>query len=239
MPGTLAWVVLLALLPWWLGLPLLLSMAAAALLLEHRLAPRHAARIRRALYWGLFGWLITLSRALGGGVIGWGAALLGALAGYTLLIGLEVWLERDQRRASAAAASSDWPDMARSPIGPPAEIIELQLPAWHLASGDLPDPQGGSVHCSVEGCRFADGEFIDASGAAGFAQVCFSPQGHWFVACTPDQRVLVLLDRQRERRHRLRGWHLRGWYRELPWLSRREDEMPLALHAILGDDDSG
>lgn len=239
MPGILAWVVLLALLPWWLGLPLLLSMAAAALLLEHRLAPRHAARIRRALYWGLFGWLITLSRALGGGVIGWGAALLGALAGYTLLIGLEVWLERDQRRASAAAASSDWPDMARSPIGPPAEIIELQLPAWHLASGDLPDPQGGSVHCSVEGCRFADGEFIDASGAAGFAQVCFSPQGHWFVACTPDQRVLVLLDRQRERRHRLRGWHLRGWYRELPWLSRREDEMPLALHAILGDDDTG
>jgi len=101
------WVLLLALLPWWLGLPLLLALVAAALLLQHRLAPRHAALVRRALRWGLAGWLLALPRALGGGVPGWGAALLGALAGYTLLAGLEVWLQRDQRRASATAASPD------------------------------------------------------------------------------------------------------------------------------------
>lgn len=238
-PGILAWVALLALLPWWLGLPLLLALVAAALLLQYRLASRHVALIRGALYWGLAGWLLTLPRALGGGVVGWGAALLGALAGYTLLIGLAVWLERDQRRASGTAASSDWPELARSPIGPPAEIIELQLPAWQPANGDLPDPQGGAVHCNVEGCRFADGERVDAPGAVGFAQACFSPQGHWFAACTPDQRMLALWDRQRERWHRLRGWHLCGWYREQPWLSRREGDMPLALHAVLGGDEKG
>lgn len=238
-PGIVGWVALLALLPWWLGLPLLLSLAAAALLLEHRLAPRHAALIRRALYWGLAGWLLALPRALGGGVLGWGAALLGALAGYTLLIGLEVWLERDQRRASGTAPSSDWADMACSPIGPPSEIIELQPPAWQPASGDLPDPQGGSVHCNVEGCQFTDGEHVVAPRGLGFAQACFSPQGHWFAACTVDQRVLLLWDRQRERRHRVRGWQLCGWYREQPWLSRREGDMPLALHEVLGADDKG
>ena len=59
----------------------------------------------------------------------------------------------------------------RAPIGPPAEIIELQAPAWQPASGDLPDPQDGTVHCSAEGCRFADGTSFEAPGAAGFAQV--------------------------------------------------------------------
>ncbi|TAM06408.1 MAG: hypothetical protein EPN71_01005 [Rhodanobacter sp.] len=230
---------LLALLPWWLGLPLLMALAAAALLLQHRLAPRHAMLIRAALYWGWAGWLLTLPRALGGGVVGWGAILLGALAGYTLLIGLDVWLQRDQRRASGTAASSDWPELARSPIGPSAQIIELQPPAWQPASGELPDPQGGTVQCSVEGCQFAGGERIEAPGAVGFAQACFSPHGRWFAACTPEQRTLALWDRQRERRHCLRGWHLCGWYREQPWLSRREGEMPLALHAVLGDDDKG
>lgn len=236
-PWMLAWLLLLALLPWWLGLPLLLALVAAALLLQHRLAPPHAALIRRALYWGLAGWLLTLPRALSGGVIGWGAALLGALAGYTLLSGLEVWLQRDQRRASGTSASPDWPELARAPIGPPAEIIELQPPAWHPATADLPDPQGGVVHCHAEGCRFTDGMSIEAPGAAGFAQVTFSPQGHWFAACTPDQRVLALWDRQRDRQHRLRGWHLCGWYREQPWLSRRDGDMPLALGAVLGGDD--
>ena len=235
-PWILAWVLLLALLPWWLGLPLLLALVAAALLLQHRLASRHATLVRRALRWGLAGWLLALPRALGGGVPGWGAALLGALAGYTLLAALEVWLQRDQRRASATAASPDWPELARAPIGPPAEIIELQPPAWQPASGEFPDPQGGTVDCRAEGCRFAEGERIEAPGTAGFAQICFSPQGRWFVACTPDQRVLALWDRQRDRRHRLRGWQLCGWYREQPWLSRREGDMPLALGAVLGGD---
>ena len=174
-----------------------------------------------------------MPRALGGGAITWGAALLGALAGYTLLAGLEAWLQRDLRRASGAAASADWPELARAPIGPPAEIIELQAPAWQPASGELPDPQGGAVHCSAEGCRFTDGARIEGPG---FAQVAFSPQGRWFAACTADRRVLALWDRQRERQHRLRGWHLCGWYREQPWLSRREDDMPLVLGAVLGGD---
>jgi len=235
---TLLWVLLLALLPWWLGLPALLALAAAVALLAHRLAPGHAALIRRALRWGLPGWLFALQHALGGDAFAWGAALLGALAGYTLLAGLEAWLDRDLRRAPVHAEAADWPEIARAPIGPPAEIIELQLPAWQAAHGALADPQGGVVQCDATGCRFSDGEQLDApSGRDGFAQAGFSPEGRWFAACTAEQRVLLLWDRRRDRRHRLRGWRLCGWYREQPWLSRRDGDMPLALSAVLGSDE--
>ena len=200
---TLSWVVGLALLPWWLGLPALLALAAAVALLQPRLQPAHAGLIRHALRWGLPGWLIALQRALGGDVLAWCAALLGALAGYTLLAGLEAWLDRDLRRAPATEATANWPELARGPIGPTADIIELQLPVWQAAVGELPDPQGGLVDCGADGCRFSDGGRVEAP-KAGFAQVTFSPQGCWFAARAPDQRVLVLWDRQRDRRMRQR-----------------------------------
>ena len=133
----LAWMVLLALLPWWLGLPLLFALAAVVLLLQHRLAAGHAASIRRGLRWGLPGVLFALQRTLGGDAFAWGAALLGALAGYTLLAGLEAWLDRGQRRDPSAALSPEWPELAMAPIGPAAEIIELQLPAWQYADSGL------------------------------------------------------------------------------------------------------
>ncbi|MEO7052085.1 MAG: hypothetical protein ABI128_10525 [Rhodanobacter sp.] len=233
---TLLWLIALALLPWWLGLPALLALAAAVALLQPRLQPDHARLIRLALRWGLPGWLFALQRALGGDVLAWGAALLGALAGYTLLAGLEAWLDRELRRAPATKAAADWPELARGPIGPPADIIELQLPAWRASQGELFDPQGGVVHCRAEGCRFSDGERVDAPNVqSGFAQVGFSPQGRWFAARTLDH--LVLWDRQRDRRHRLRGWQLSGWYHEQPWLTRRDGDVPLALRAVLGHDD--
>ncbi|MES1153933.1 MAG: hypothetical protein ABUL45_03305, partial [Rhodanobacter sp.] len=55
-----AWLALLALLPWWLGLPLLLALAAVVAMLQHRLADEHIALIRCALRWGLPGVLFAL-----------------------------------------------------------------------------------------------------------------------------------------------------------------------------------
>jgi hypothetical protein len=51
-----------------------------------------------------------------------------------------------------------------------------------------------------------------------------------------NERGVLLWDRQCERQHRLRGWQLGGWYRERPWLLRRDDDMPLALSEVLGED---
>ena len=227
-----AWLALLALLPWWLGLPLLLALAAVVTLLQYRLAREHAALIRRALRWGLPGVLFALQRALGGDAFAWGAALLGALTGYTLLAGLEAWLDRELRRAPAAP-SAEWPELTMAPIGPPAEIIELQPPAWQTATNALVDPLGGHVLYREGAYRFEIGERIDGVDAL----AAFSPGGRWFAARLHNDRGVLLWDRQHERQHRLRGWQLGGWYREQPWLLRRDDDMPLALPAVLGEDD--
>jgi hypothetical protein len=238
---TAAWAVLLALSPWWIGFPLLLSMAAALLLMEHRLTPEHRWLLRHALGWGLPGALFALQRALGGNLFAWVVALLGMLIGYTLLAGLEAWLDRDARRANPADTAkankpqgepSDWPRLARAPIGPPAEIIELMAPAWHDGTADVDDPYGGRVvHRDGAWC-FDDGTRIDGVDPL----AAFSPAGRWFVARLRGDRGIALRDRDSGKVHRLRGWQLEGWHREQPWLIRRPGDMPLALCAVLGDD---
>lgn len=241
---TLAWAVALALSPWWLGFPLLLAMAAVLLFLEHRLANEHRWLLRHGLRWGLPGVLFSLQRALGGNVFAWVIAMLGMLTGYTLLAGLEAWLDRDKRRARAASArtmplkpsavESEWPKMALAPVGPPAEIIELQLPVWHTEVDGLDDPRGGRVEYRDGSYRFDDGTKVDGV----LAQAGFSPAGRWFAARIGSDRGVVLRDRERGKLHRLRGWRLDGWFREQPWLVRRDGDMPLALKAVLGDDAS-
>lgn len=226
----LAWLAVLALLPWWLGLPLLLALAAT-LLLQLHWSVEHARLLRRALRWGLPGVMFALQRALDGGPFGWGAALLGALAGYTLIAGLEAWLDRDLRRAPAGTTpDAEWPELARAPIGPPARIIELRPPDWREARAVFVDPRGDTVQWRAGSYRFADGTQIDDAGA----QFDFSPAGGWFVAQQESGRRLVLCDREHHRCHRLRGWRLCGWDGEHPWLQRREGDMPLPLQQLPG-----
>lgn len=228
----LAWVVLLALLPWWLGLPLLLTLALASLLLQHRLVAEHASSIRSALRWGLPSVLFALQRALGGDAFAWGAALLGVLVGYTLLAGLEAWLDRDLRRAPAKNVPAEWPELAMAPIGPPAEIIELQLPVWQLMTDMQVDAQAERIEYRDGECRIGDDmRIVDASPHA-----CIDPQGGWIVVRMSDDCGIVLLDRQRHRLHRLRGWQLAGWHGGQPWLVRHEGDMPVALAALLDRD---
>jgi hypothetical protein len=228
---SLGWVVLLALLPWWLGLPLLLAFATASLLLPHRLAAGHAWLIRRALRWGLPGVLFAGQRALGGDAFAWGAALLGALAGYTLLAGLEAWLDRGLRRASVATSPAEWPDLAMAPIGPAAEIIELQLPLWHPVVDGRIDPGQEFPRYRDGALHFADGTRVNGMDPQ------FSLSEQWTVARMARDRGVVLWQRGRNRPHRLRGWQLAGWHRGQPWFFRNEREMPLALDALLNRDD--
>jgi len=229
---SVAWTVLLALLPWWLGLPWLFAAAAALSLQQRRLSTRHVALLRRSLRWGLPGVLMAMPRAFGGGVTAWGTALLGALAGYTLLAGLEAWLDRDRRRAPQATASAEWSELAMASIGPVAAIIELQPPLWQAATGDLDDPRGGRVECQADGYRLAEGTRIEGVGP----HAAFSPQGGWFAVRMGGDRGVVLWDRDHHRLYRLSGWLLCGWHGGQPWLARREGEMPVALQAMAGRD---
>lgn len=205
-----AWLLLLAALPWWLGLPMLLAIMATLLLASDRLHDE-ARRLRLAVRWGLPGVLFAVQRALGGDAFAWAMALLGALVGYTLLAGVEAWLDRGLRAPMAEPESRDWSALALAPIGPAAALIELQPPEW--SEGTRPDPRGGEVRWEPGRFRFADGTVVERVEA----RASISPDGRWFVARTA--RGIVVLDRDRRRSSRLRGWKLCGWH-DGPWLTR-------------------
>lgn len=238
-----AWLLLLALLPWWLGLSLLLALAAILLHLYSGLPAGQARTLRWGLRWGLPGMLLSLQRALGGDALAWTIALLGALAGYMLVVGLELWLDRGvvhapQTPPGAGDAGSpgmaEWPErVMSSAMGPPAELIELEVPQWRDADGDLSDPWGGHAGYDGRGYRFQGDRRLD--GVDGRA--CFSPDGRWFAAPLVRARGVLLWDRRRDREHRLRGWLLAGWYREQPWLQRRAEAPPCTLQQVLGADE--
>lgn len=228
--GTFLWLLLLALLPWWLGLPLLLAIAAALMVSAERLGG-HAQRLRHGLRWGLAAVLFALQWALGGDAFALGVALLAALVGYTVLAGLEAWLDRDRRRApSQPEHAAEWPQLALAPIGPAAAIIELQPPCWLDAGADVVEPGGGVVDYRAQTYRFADGLTL----AGGGPDCCFSPDGAWFAARLANAGGLLLCDRGRHRVHRLRGWQLYGWHAAQPWLVRDERNAPVPLKDVLG-----
>lgn len=218
----LAWLVLVALLPWWLGLPLLFALAAVAVLLQARLHGDELSRLRRALRWGLPGFLLALMRALGDDVLAVVMTLVAALAGFTLLAGLDAWLDRALRRDPEPVAEAEWPQIARAPVGPPAQIIELQPSCWGSLASGLADTCGRVLPYREGSVQFYDGTVINAVGpAAGF-----SADGQWFFARQQNVSGIVLWDRARDRPRRLDGWDLCGWHDGRPWVIRGDDGEP-------------
>ncbi|WP_329741188.1 hypothetical protein [Dyella sp. A6] len=224
---------LLAVLPWWLGLPLLLALAAA-LLAEVSWLADHAVLLRRGLRWGLPGWLARVLLSLGGDARAWVLTLLAGLAGFSLLMLLEGWLGRDRARPSLPSSTAEWPDLAMAPIGPPAMIIELEPPSWQDPRTGVPDPRGGSLQYSGHALTLADGTRMD-----GVEPRCsFSVDGRWLAVSLPNEQGVAMQDRQRRRWHRLRGWQLSGWHDGQPWLVRDESSTPRPLPYVLGQDDA-
>lgn len=229
----LAWAGVLALLPWWLGLPLLLMSALGAVWFDRRVA-RYAELCRRALRWGLPGFLFAVQRALGGDLLAWGAALLGALVGFSLVVLMESLLDHRVQRTPAAKASPEWSELAMAPVGPPAHIIELTRADWRVATTEFVDATGTARFEATGDGRgryvFAQGQVIDKASP----RYCSSPGGRWFVANLPGGRGEILWDRQGQRMHRLSGWQLSGWDGEQPWLAASSDAAPAPLHEVLG-----
>jgi hypothetical protein len=228
-----AWTGVVALLPWWLGLPLVLLSALGAVLFDRRIV-HYAELCRRALRWGLPGLLFAVQRALGGDLMAWGAALLGALVGFSLVVLMESLLDHRVRHTPAAKASPEWRELAMAPVGPPAHIIELVRANWHEAGGEFESPAGrGQFEPTGEGRGryvFVHGPTIEKTSP----RYCSSPGGRWFVANLPGGRGEVLWDRQSGHTHRLMGWQLSGWDGELPWLARGSHGVPVPLHEALG-----
>lgn len=228
----IAWALLLALMPWWIGAPLLLAFVIAQLTRVPRLQ-RYSCIIRRALRWGFAGVLIASYRAFGGHALGLTFTLLVALVGFSLLVLLESWQNRKPLRdATLAAESPEWREMAMAPVGPSAVIIELESPAW-MAPSDL--PVGATFH--VE--RITDQSYRvgkDTKIRHVEPQICLSKGRGWAAWPMTAGPGVVLYDLARDKAFRLRGWQLFGWRGDEAWLTRGDDQPPLALSHVLGQD---
>lgn len=232
------WLVALVLLPWWLGLPLLLGIVAVLLVGAERLQP-FTASLRLALRWGLPGVVLALKRWLGDDALAWTIAAVAALAGFTLLAGLESWLDRGRRREAArvpdpSAPTPEWPELALAPlrVGGIVELLPAQwLPLDERADSALDDRRGGHLRYRREpgfaGYVFDDGTRIEAPPG----RLSISPGGRW-LALEAKPGVL-LWDRDLRQRHRLRRRHLCGWHDEAPWLQGSDASMPLPLRDAL------
>ena len=228
----IAWAVLLACMPWWIDLPLLLALAAAQLAQVPRLQ-HYRGVMRRALRWGLAGLLVASYRVFGGHALGLTLTLLVALAGFSLLVLMESWQDRKPLRSEAlAAATPEWNEMARAPIGPSAVIIELLSPQWTALDGsaqsalpDLSPVAGGGWRVGTNG----ELKHVEP-------RVSVSPDQGWMAFVIAADRGVVLYDRAHGRQYRLPGWQLYGWNANEAWLTRGEDQPPLALSHVLGHD---
>jgi prepilin signal peptidase PulO-like enzyme (type II secretory pathway) len=229
------WTVVVALLPWWMGLSLVVLSVFGAVAFDRRIV-HYAELCRRALRWGLPGLLFAMQRALGGDLIAWGAALLGALVGFSLVVLMESLLDHRVQRTSQAKVSPEWSELAMASVGPPAHIIELAWARWQEAVGVFTDAAGPARFESTGEGRgrylFAQGKVIDKASP----RYCFSPGGRWFAANLPGGRGEILWDTRSGHTHRLMGWQLSGWDGEQPWLARGSNGVPTALHEVLGQE---
>lgn len=228
----ITWALLLACLPWWLDLPLLLGFAATQAARLQRLHD-YAPLLRHALRWGLAGLLVASYRATGEHASAIIFVSLAALAGSSTLILLESWLSHKPLRSPAiAAASPEWREMALAPVGPSAAIIELQAPIWH-ERGDLAgEALAGLQWLDESGCLVDERVRIDHLDP----RVSVAPGQGWMAWPMAAGRGVVLYDRKHQQLHRLRGWQFYGWHAGEAWLSRGEDQPPLALSHVLGQD---
>jgi hypothetical protein len=228
----IGWVSLLACLPWWIDLPLLLGIAATRAAQLPRLHG-YGRALRVALRWGLVGSLLAGYRALGAHVPAIIVTLLAALIGFSLLMLLESWLDHPPLRSAAiAAASPAWSEMALAPVGPAGVMIELQAPAWHEC-GDPAEGVATDVRwLDQRSCLVDERIRIDHVEP----QVSVAPGQGWLAWPITAWRGVVLYDRAGQRTYRLRGWQLYGWHAGEAWLSRGEDQPPLALSHVLGQD---
>jgi hypothetical protein len=228
----IAWMLLLACLPWWVGLPLLLALAAIQVAQLPRLR-RYGGILRRALRWGLAGLLVASYVAFGPHALGLTLAMLVALIGFSLLVLLESWQDRKpQRNVAAAAASQEWNELALAPIGPADTLIELRTVHWIALDDRSTDVPEDLIKLSAHSCSLGTETRIENIEP----QVSVAPGQRWLAWPMTAWRGVVLCDRARGKQYRLRGWQLYGWHANEAWLTRSEDQPPLALSHVLGQD---
>ncbi|WP_266170019.1 hypothetical protein [Dyella subtropica] len=241
----LAWVAVLASLPWWAGVPSAMAMEAAALGL-----PRLKAR--RVVSWlvfygmlGLAGLAVSLARAMGGGAGAWFVAVLLALLGFLLKAWVETRYGLLNEAPNAPADAQAVPAAPNTAPGKTPHLRSLQwqdVPAW----GGVEDRAARLA--SKRPCYLVNGEirfgpptgdFLLSGGLVviGWAGASYaeSPDGRWFLASRPENHpgcCDYLHDHLERRLYALPSWHVRGWSAEGPWLSQGREGVSYPLHQV-------
>jgi len=230
-----AWIALLAHLPWWIGLGVLLALDAATVWSRRR---AFGTADQWLLFYGalgLIGLALSLAQAIGG-VWGWAIAAVAAVAGFAW----KLYLMQRFDLPRGVSKQADVPSLAlasaqatpRRETETPTSVTPVHWrQAGEAATREEREAiwQRGEPVYQVNGeIRFGpstgdylwpDGSVVIAQAGSGYA---ISDDGHWFVASSPvghPGRCDYLYDRARRLLYRLPAWELRGWSERGPWLA--------------------
>jgi hypothetical protein len=249
-----AWIGLLAYLPWWSVLALLLTLDAACVWCSRRTLGTADQWLLFYGALGLAGLAISLAQAHGGSLWGWLIGVAAACIGFVWKLYLMQRFDLPRRASKTAVAEAE--PIAAPPIAAPIEITEPAslLPVhWReaeeantRAAREAIWQRGEPVYVINGEIRFgpATGDYLWPDGAAvmGWAgsRYAMSDDGRWFVAAPPVAHREIcdaLYDRTSRLVYDLRSWEIHGWSEQGPWLAR-PGEAPMSLDrtGVIGTD---
>lgn len=235
-----AWIALLAYLPWWGALALLLTLDAASVWCGRR-------ALGTADQWlvfygalGLIGLAISLAQAIGGSLWAW---LIGVVVGC-VGFGWKLYLMQRfdlPRSTSKTGVAKPEPVASRMETTEPASMLPV---SWRSANEARTRAEreaiwqrGEPVYLVNGEIRFGPptGDYLWPDGAAVIAwagsRYAVSDDGRWFVASSPighPGSCDYLYDRTSRLLYELPSWEIRGWGEHGPWLAE-SGKAPLSL----------
>ena len=225
-----AWIALLAFLPWWSVLALLLALDAISVWCRRRELGTTDQWLVFYGALGLIGLAISLAQAIGAS---WWAWLIGiTVAGVGFVWKLYLMQRFDLPRSAPATEA-----VKAESVAPPMEVTEpASLLPVHWLDADEANTRAGREAIWQRGepvyvvngeIRFGPptGDYLWPDGAAvmGWAgsRYAVSDDGRWFVASSPvghPGSCDYLYDRTSRLIYELPSWEIRGWSEHGPWL---------------------
>lgn len=244
-----AWIALLAFLPWWSVLALLLALDAISVWCRRRELGTTDQWLVFYGALGLIGLAISLAQAIGAS---WWAWLIGiTVAGVGFVWKLYLMQRFDLPRSAPATEA-----VKAESVAPPMEVTEpASLLPVHWLDADEANTRAGREAIWQRGepvyvvngeIRFGPptGDYLwpDGTAVMGWAgsRYAVSDDGRWFVASSPvghPGSCDYLYDRTSRLIYELPSWEIRGWSEHGPWLAKpRKTSMSLDRTGVVGID---
>lgn len=249
MSFVVAWIAVLAALPWWIVVALLLTLDAASIGGSRRVLGMVDQWLLFYGALGLIGLAISLAHAIGGSLWGWLAGFAIACVGF----GWKLYL---MQRFDLPRSASKTKVVEPGAVVPPMQTTEpvAMLPvSWRGADEartrvdrEAIWQRGEPVYLVNGEIRFGPptGDYLWSDGAVVIAwagsRYAVSDDGRWFVASAPvghPGSCDYLYDRTSRLVYELPSWEIRGWDVRGPWLAEPgKTAVPLDRIDVAGAD---